>query len=130
VRRTTRATAARARAKPEHVAGTHGGRRDGDDRGGAWPRRGLGVARVIVDRILELLETILGWALAPFPDDSTAVIAHVTDMAGNLGALNYFLPIAETFAVVVGVLVIFPGFMGISLSLWIIAQLRGSSSVG
>lgn len=48
----------------------------------------------------------------------------------HLGALNYFLPIAELVTVVAGVMLVFPFFMGTSLMLWILAQLRGSSSRG
>jgi len=86
---------------------------------------------MVLDLILDLLESFFTLLLYPFPDsDAGEVFAYIDTIAANLGALNYFLPIAETVTVVVAVMALFPIFLGITLSLWVAAQLRGSSSVG
>jgi hypothetical protein len=86
---------------------------------------------VIIDLLFDFFEGVLALLLYPFPNsDSGEVFAYLQTVANNLGALNYFLPIAETVAVVVAVMALFPIFLGITLGLWVAAQLRGSSSVG
>jgi hypothetical protein len=91
----------------------------------------LGGRLVITDLLLGLFQGLVSLLLAPFPSASPGDVAdYLGTVVGNLGALNYFLPIAETFALVVAVFALFPIFLGITLSLWVAAQLRGSSSVG
>jgi hypothetical protein len=86
---------------------------------------------VLTDLLFGLFQTVLTGFLALFPDgEAPAVFEHLGTIRANLGALNYFLPIAETVAIVVAVFALFPVFLGITLSLWVVAQLRGSSSIG
>lgn len=86
---------------------------------------------MIVDWILDWFVTALNWLVGLFPEDTAlGWVSYVETVLDNLGALNYFLPIAETFALVVGVFALFPVFLGVTLSLWVVAQLRGSSSNG
>lgn len=85
---------------------------------------------MILEWILDFLQAAAEWALSPLPDESGDMWQHVNTIAENLGALNYFLPIAETVALVVAVIALFPVFLGITLALWVVAQLRGSSSAG
>lgn len=85
---------------------------------------------MIVDIFFGMIQTIVGWIVAPFPTDSLNWLTHLSTIMSNLGAMNYFLPIAETVTVVVAIMALFPIFLGITLSLWVVAQLRGSSSVG
>lgn len=79
-------------------------------------------------------ETLLTWILAPFPSAAPGgagdIAAPLSGTLGQLGALNYFLPIQETVTVVVAVFALFPIFLGITLTLWLSAMLRGGSSVG
>jgi hypothetical protein len=86
---------------------------------------------VILDALFGFLDGLVRFITAPLPSaDSLPFVSNLALVLDNLGALNYFLPIAETFAVVVGVLLVFPLFMGVSLTLWVFAQLRGSSARG
>lgn len=85
---------------------------------------------MITELLLDLFEAVIVGAASILPSSPVNFWQHINLVAGNLGALNYFLPIAETVTLVVGVLFVFPILMGVSLSMWIIAQLRGSSSVG
>lgn len=86
---------------------------------------------VIVEKILDWLQAAITWLIGLFPaGDDLGYLDHLGNTIANLGALNYFLPIAETVAVVIAVFALFPIFLGITLALWIVAQLRGSSSIG
>jgi hypothetical protein len=85
---------------------------------------------VITETLLDMIEGCFTFVLGLFPSSSVDVFSNVNTIASNLGALNYFLPIAETVTIVVAVFALFPVFLGITLSLWVAAQLRGSSSVG
>jgi len=85
---------------------------------------------VIVEWLLAMFQTVILWALAPLPSDPFDVMTHINTLGSNLGALNYFLPIVETVTLVVAVFALFPVFLGVTLALWVAAQLRGSSSVG
>lgn len=87
---------------------------------------------MIIDLLFAFFEAGLNIVLLPFPNSDAAdgVFGHVETIAANLGALNYFLPIAETVTVVVAVIALFPIFLGVTLSLWVAAFLRGGSSVG
>lgn len=86
---------------------------------------------MIIDAILGALQSALVWLAGLFPTAPGLPWAeHIDTVMVNLGALNYFLPIAELAAVFFAVLLVFPFFAGTSLLLWILAQLRGSSSRG
>lgn len=86
---------------------------------------------MILDLLFDFFEGVVSLLLLPFPNsDAGEVASYLQTVANNLGALNYFLPIAETVTVVVAVIALFPIFLGITLGLWVAAQLRGSSSVG
>lgn len=85
---------------------------------------------MLVDWILAAFEWVIVETLGLFPTSGPDALTYVNGLAAQLGDLNYFLPLNETFALVVSVLVVFPLFMGTTLSLWILAQLRGSSSRG
>jgi hypothetical protein len=84
---------------------------------------------MILDYLIAWFFQLLSWILAPFPDQAGLpnVAGNLTTIMSNLGALNYFLPISETFAVVIACLLLFPLFFGISITTWIYAQIRGSS---
>lgn len=127
VRRAVRRSGPPARAEPEDGTGR---RAVGVCGGAADPLLPTGVA-VIFELILDAIETALTWLIGLFPGaDGFSYIGHLETTLANLGALNYFLPIAETFTVVVAVFALFPVFLGVTLALWIAAQLRGSSSIG
>lgn len=85
---------------------------------------------MIIDLLLDFLEATVAFAVSPLPTSDTDPFAHLQTIVSNLGALNYFLPIAETVGIVVAVFALFPAFLGVTLVLWITAQLRGSSSAG
>lgn len=85
---------------------------------------------MIIEVLFDLFEAGITGLATLFPNDPVNLQQYIGIVSENLGALNYFLPIAEIFTLVVAVVVIFPLFAGVSLSLWIVAQLRGSSSVG
>jgi len=85
---------------------------------------------VIVEALLDWMQAAITFVLGLFPTTDVDVFAYVDQVAGHLGDLNYFLPIAETIGLVVAVFALFPVFLGVTLTLWIAAQLRGSSSVG
>jgi hypothetical protein len=87
-------------------------------------------APVVTELLLDWFEAALSFFVGLFPTTSVDVFQYVDQIASNLGALNYFLPIAETIALVIAVFALFPIFLGVTLSLWVVAQLRGSSSVG
>jgi hypothetical protein len=89
-----------------------------------------GGASMIVDALLDAALATVNFIVGMFPVSELDPFARLSEMLANLGALNYFLPIAETVAVVVAVFALFPVFLGITLSLWVVSQLRGSSSVG
>ncbi len=86
---------------------------------------------MITDALLAMLETVLSGFLSLFPNgDPLFTAEQIGNLLGSLDDLNYFLPIAETFAVVLAVMALFPIFLGVTLSLWVVAQMRGSSSRG
>ena len=85
---------------------------------------------MVTEALLDFIESAVAWMVGLFPTDSTDVWTYVNAIADNLGALNYFLPISETLVLVIAVFALFPIFLGVTLALWVAAQLRGSSSVG
>jgi len=85
---------------------------------------------MLVEWLLDMVQTVLLWAAGPLPEHQLGYLDGFAMTLSNLGALNYFLPIQETVAVVVGVLVLFPVFMGVNFALWCVALLRGGSSRG
>lgn len=85
---------------------------------------------MIVDWLLGLFQTVVGSIGDTLPSTDADPFQYVTTVLDNLGGLNYFLPISETFTVVVGVMVVFPLFAGVSLVLWVLAFLRGGSARG
>lgn len=89
-----------------------------------------GLVLMIVDLLMDFIQAVIEWALSPLPTHSIDWAGNLGMVINNLGSLNYFLPISETFAVVVGVMVLFPVFFGVNFALWCIALLRGGSSRG
>lgn len=86
---------------------------------------------MITDAVLDFFQTGLLGILGLFPSGSNLpFVSYLTGLYGSLDDLNYFLPIVETFTLVIGVLALFPVFLGITLALWVVAQVRGSSSSG
>lgn len=87
---------------------------------------------MIIDLLLGLLDGLVMAFLSLLPDsgpgsDATSGLAGVL---GNLTAMNYFLPVAEVTTAVVGALLVFPAFMGVSLTVWLVALIRGGSARG
>lgn len=86
---------------------------------------------MIIDLILGFLEKALTGLASLFPTTPALDWLRYFALAlDNLGALNYYLPISEMVTAFVAVMLMFPFFAGTSLLLWILAQLRGSSSRG
>lgn len=89
---------------------------------------------MIVDHLLDWWFGALNWIVGLFPSEGSSGLDAIPgaweQVLGYLDDLNYFLPIAETFVVVLGVFLVFPLLMGVTLSLWVLAQIRGSSSRG
>lgn len=86
---------------------------------------------MIIDFLFGLIEGLLTWLAGLFPSaPDLPWLDNLSTLLSNLGALNYFLPIAELVTVVAAVMLVFPFFAGTSLLLWILAQLRGSSARG
>jgi hypothetical protein len=86
---------------------------------------------VIIEWLLDFIETALVWLGGLFPDvDLSGFTSGWGLVLGYLGDLNYFLPIAEVFAVTIAVFMVFPALMGVSLVAWLIALIRGGSSRG
>jgi hypothetical protein len=85
---------------------------------------------VIIEWLLDFFEAGITWVGGGLPDSPVDTFDLLAVAARNLGALNYFLPIAELFTLVVAIVAVFPLLMGVSLSLWVVAQIRGSASSG
>lgn len=85
---------------------------------------------MLIEWLLDALELGFIFALELLPGGTTEWVSNVGTILSNLGALNYFLPIAEAFVVVVGILLVFPVFMGTTFLIWILALLRGGSARG
>lgn len=86
---------------------------------------------MIVEWILDIIETGLVWLAGLFPTYTGAnPISSWGGFLGALGDMNYFLPIAEVFAITLAVFVLFPALMGVSLLAWLVAFIRGGSSRG
>jgi hypothetical protein len=86
---------------------------------------------MIVEWLLDAIQAAIEFVLNLLPSgNEIPFIDNLNSLLSNLGAMNYFLPISETFNLVVGVFLVFPLLMGVSLSLWILAQVRGSSARG
>lgn len=87
---------------------------------------------MITDWFLSFLQAAVSFGVSPLPASSTGdnFVSNFNIVLNNLGALNYFLPIAETFTAVVAIMFLFPIFMGVTLALWVFAQIRGSSARG
>lgn len=102
----------------------------GFGRGASWVADSGGFGLMIVDLLLGLIETVILWGLSPLPNHEIDFVDNLQLLVNNLGALNYFLPISETIAVVVGIMILFPVFFGVNFALWCIALIRGGSSRG
>lgn len=85
---------------------------------------------MIVDWLLNLFQTVIDGAGSLLPSWSFDLQSRVDTIASNLGALNYFLPIAETVGLVVSLLVMVPVVFGVNFALWVVMALRGGSSRG
>lgn len=85
---------------------------------------------MIVEWLLDMLEAAFNWIAGLFPTSSFDPGALFGGALQHLGALNYFLPIAELAALVLAFTVLFPFFMGTTLLLWLIALIRGGSARG
>lgn len=85
---------------------------------------------MIVEWLLDIIENGFIWITQFFPTSSFDPGAMFGGALSNLGALNYFLPIAELAAVVLAFALLFPFFMGTTLFLWLVALIRGGSARG
>lgn len=85
---------------------------------------------MLIEWLLDLISAGMDAALSGLPVTEAPFIEGLTGILANLGALNYFLPISETFAVVIGVLFVFPVFMGATFLVWCVAMIRGGSARG
>jgi hypothetical protein len=84
---------------------------------------------VIVDTLLGAFQTVVLWAVSGLPSAGDAgPFAGWNLVISNLGAMNYFLPIAELFAFVIGISVVFPALAGVTLLVWLVTFLRGGSA--
>lgn len=85
---------------------------------------------MLIEWLLDFFEAGFDFVAGFFPESFFDLGSYLAGALGYVGDLNYFLPIAELFAVFVAVVVLFPLFMGTSLLLWLVALLRGGSSRG
>jgi hypothetical protein len=85
---------------------------------------------VIIDALLGAIQSVTLWALGGLPvvSNSDAPFSGWGLIVDNLGAMNYFLPVAELFSFVIGVSVVFPALAGVSLLVWLVALIRGGSA--
>lgn len=85
---------------------------------------------MIVEWLLDAFEAAFTFIVSLFPDSTFDPGARISAALQNIGALNYFLPIAELFVVVMAFVLLFPFFMGTTLFLWLVALIRGGSARG
>lgn len=85
---------------------------------------------MLTDFLLGAIETMFLSLFGLLPTTEISAAQYLGTVISALDDLNYFLPIAETFALVIGIFAIFPALAGVSFSLWVVAQFRGSSSRG
>jgi len=86
---------------------------------------------VIVEWVLDVIEAGLVWLGGLLPKYNGENPANSWGgFVGHLGDMNYYLPIAEVFAITLAVFVLFPALMGVSLLAWLVALIRGGSSRG
>lgn len=84
---------------------------------------------MITEAILDAIQGFMHWLGGLLPTwDVEAVFDSWGLVTGNLAALNYYLPISELFAFVLSVIYLLPAFLGVSLTLWLAAFVRGGSS--
>ena len=90
-----------------------------------------GRSAMIVEWLLDAVQAVVVWLGGLFPDvNLNDTLSGWGTVLSYLGDLNYFLPIAEVFAVTLAVFMIFPALMGTSLLAWLVALIRGGSSRG
>lgn len=83
---------------------------------------------MITDALLGFIESGITWSVGGLPLASGQPFGAWSLVVDNLGAMNYFLPVAELFAFVIGVSVVFPALAGVSLLVWLVALIRGGSA--
>lgn len=82
---------------------------------------------MITDFLLDLLEGLVGWVASLLPVD-TVVGAQNLGFQIFSGA-NYFFPVAELAAVLLGVIALGLPMAGVSLVLWLlVGVIRGGNS--
>lgn len=85
---------------------------------------------MIIEWLLDLIEGALTFVVGLFPEVSFNPVDWFAGALGVLGDANYFFPFAELAALVVAFLALGAGFIVVSIALWILALIRGGSSVG
>lgn len=85
---------------------------------------------MVIEWLLDFFEAGFNFIVGLFPTNVPNPVELFGGALGYLGDLNYFLPITELAAAVIGVIIIAPLFLGVTLSTWLIALIRGGSSRG
>lgn len=85
---------------------------------------------MIIEWLLDAIEALIRWLAGLFPTWNPDALDGFSSVLSHVGDLNYFLPIAEVFGVVVGAFMLFPALMGVSLAVWLVALIRGGSARG
>lgn len=83
---------------------------------------------MITDALLTLIFGLLELILSVFPTVAFNPVDLLEDAFGYLDDLNYFLPIAELAAVFVTFAIIVPAMLGVTLTVWLVALIRGGSA--
>lgn len=83
---------------------------------------------MITDLLFGFVQAGVTWSVGGLPTVSGEPFAGWNAVVANLGAMNYFLPVSELFAFVIGISVVFPALAGVSLLVWLVALLRGGSA--
>jgi hypothetical protein len=85
---------------------------------------------MIIDLLLNLIEGAFDFIIGLWPTSSFNPVELFGGVLENIGSLNYFLPISELVTALIGCVVIFPLFMGMTLLTWLVALIRGGSAGG
>lgn len=82
---------------------------------------------MIVDSLLSWVFDAFSWLVGLLPDFDID-FGGIASAWSTLGALNYFLPIAETVAVVIAAIALGPAFLLWTVTAWVaIGVFRGGS---
>lgn len=85
---------------------------------------------MIIEWLLDAMEAALTWLAGLLPSSTFNPVSILSSTWGVLGDVNYFFPVAELGALVAGFLLLGVGWGGVTLAIWVWAQIRGSSGVG